>query len=371
MLYIAIVIISLVFGLSTASNRIVGFLSLMGLGWLIATDYPTTNLDYHAYVDAYNVVSSGITPFEKGYTSLELLGYNYGLEYVTFRAYFTVATMLLLYIAVVRFTNNVSLFVALFASTTFFLEGTQIRNLLMISIVIFATSFLKKMSLWRIIIFIILVYWSGQIHSSGYMFYVVLPIRCIPYEIFKKYGIIFLGLIGLFSVFLKIFGVNILYMIILKLFGGIVQRANFLTKLQGYTVGSNSTIVILIWTTAIISVCLAYMLCNNIKLLENKNTAETSVALFSGVSASLLVIPFIVMAPDYSRISRNAVLFLFILIAYFYQIKHQQFKNMQYKRKGIGIVIILFLCLFTFTHDTLWGEKFISSIPYTMKLQIP
>ncbi|MEX0381016.1 EpsG family protein [Leuconostoc sp. MS02] len=370
MLYMAIVIISLVFGLSTSSNRIVGFLGLMGLGWLIATDYIETNGDYANYLSAYNTVSSGNTPFENGYTWLELISYNRGLTYEEFRFWFAIVAVLILYIGVVRFTKNISLFVFLFAISTFFADGTQIRNLMMIAIIILATSFLKKLSFVNISIFVVLLYCATQLHSSGYAFYIILIARLLPRKNLKNISLFTIAATFVFSLTLKIFGFSTLFNVLVKIFGSTVQRVNFLTKLHSYTNGTNSYTILLIWITVLVSIGISFVLFRLINNVELKKTNENARLLFFGMSTAIIAMPLVIMAPDYSRIARNATLFLFILVSLYFE-KSNIKNNLSISKNKVVIMMIIFLIPFIYVHDTIWGPTFLNSISYTAKLKNP
>lgn len=376
MLYILIVTVNLIFGLTTASNRTVGFFSLLGLGWLIASDYVETNGDYANYLLAYNTVNTGITPFEKGYTQLELLAYNQGLTYVDFRMCFSLITMIILFCSIVRFTSNVSLFVVLFSTTTFFTDGTQIRNLMMIALAILATSFLKKISLLNVSIFLILIYVATQIHSSGYSFFAILLVRILPYKKLKKVAIVTFSIILIMSVAFKIFGFRILFQLLVRIFGSTVQRVNFLTKLQSYTAGTSSYTILLLWITIIATIAIAFII---YKLLRELNIDKVTIKaklLFSGMTMSIIAMPLIVMAPDYSRISRNATLFLFILVALYSEVTHREKKSrvscyFNKTKSKILLSLVFILVPFVFVHNSIWGPVFLKSIPYTMRLESP
>lgn len=374
MLYIIIVVINLALGLTIGSNRLLGFLSLLGLGWLIASDYVETNGDYSNYLIAYNNVSSGVTPFERGYTQLEMLAYNQGLTYAEFRLWFSLVTVIILYIAIVRFTNNVALFVALFATTTFFTDGTQIRNLMMIAIVILATSFLKKLSVINIIIFVVFIYLATQLHSSGYSFFIILLFRVLPYDKLKNVALIFFSFIMLVSLSLKLFGFGMLYNLLVKIFGTLVQRVNFLTKLQSYTNGTNISTILLLWLTILFSISISFLIYSMLKKFEIEQITVKSKLLFSGMTVSIIAMPLVVMAPDYSRIARNATLFLFILIAYYYELARNNkkiAKQLSNYRKKFIVSLLIMLIPFVYVHNTIWGPTFLNSIPYTIKLKSP
>lgn len=376
MIYILIVIVNLIFGLATASNRVIGFFSLLGLGWLIASDYVETNVDYYNYSWAYNNVDSGITPFEKGYTQLELLAFHHGLSYVDFRWCFTFTTVIILFFAITRFTSNVSLFVALFSLTVFFTDGTQIRNLMMISLVMLAASFLKQLSVFNVVVFLLLVYLSTQIHSTGYPFFAILMLRVIPYDNFKKLAAVVFAVVLFISVSLKIFGSNILYQLLVKMFGGVVQRVNFLTKLQSYTDGTSLYTVLLIWMIIAATTGMAFVI---YKLLRDFNSDEVMLKakiLFSGMSMSLVSMPLIVLAPDYSRISRNATLFLFALVALYFEVTHREHQLnsssvFKLTKTKILVFLVIILVPFSYIHNSIWGSTFLNSIPYTIKLKSP
>lgn len=346
-------------------SKIFGLIGFLILACLMGYANPQMTSDYQAY--EYYYYFSGATGafyFERGYSLIARYFYMLGISYQDFRFIISIVGCLILYFAILRFTKNVSFFVFVYGFTAFFLDATQLRNFLMISIVTFAISFLgNSTSIKNYFICIALILISAQIHSTGYFFLLVPILNIIPFKKIEKNFIVIISIIVVSVTFLLFVGRSYLTRLLIITVGHINSRADLAQRVMTkYSNGSGKLILLEMVLVTLLVFVLGYYLvkkCSNIKLKKKL------IPLFWGLFMSVLALPLLSLAVDYSRIMRNTFVFLILLLSVFYE-KPQQFNV----NKNLVSRLVLIVCfVFAYTHNTAWGVTFTQSIPYLIKLK--
>ncbi|WIE01243.1 EpsG family protein [Latilactobacillus curvatus] len=367
MLFITSEFIQLIYQFFFKKSKLIGFLGLSILAYLGGTADPMTTTDYTMYSMQYTNAAHGNFYFERGYSELGLFLYNHGLDYAKARIVFFILSTIILYIGVSRFTKNIALFSALYGITVFFNDATQVRNYMTISLVILGLSFLINNTIKNNIIAICLIILSAQFQSIGYFFLIVVIFvwlgNRLPEELVKKSVYIFLLLTILLIIFVKFSGVAAVVSLLTKMASLVGGRANLVSKISGqYANGASFNQILLDSVATIFGVVTA-----NVILNTQSNVSDRFVKvkiLYMGVISSLIALPMLFLAIDYSRIQRNSFLFVLIIISIYFEKRRNITKN------GIAIfVMTISTCiLYAGTHYLIWGEQFQKSIPFLMKL---
>ncbi|MFR0705379.1 EpsG family protein [Enterococcus sp.] len=137
------IIATILLALSFLTNKLQKTISILALAvdaFLVAYPAVRHNADYNLYKLSY---SQQLDNFEKGYTFLAKLFFNWGASYETFRVYIACATFIIFGIAIFRLSKNPSLVVLAFNVGLFAIEAIQIRNMIMLALALLGFSMLK------------------------------------------------------------------------------------------------------------------------------------------------------------------------------------------------------------------------------------
>ncbi|MDF8366782.1 hypothetical protein G9406_04115 [Weissella paramesenteroides] len=363
MLYIISVVINFMVGLLKGSRtKLIGLCGFAVLAFLSANVDPNTTIDYSNYQTGYLSAPLGIpSVFEGGYTQLGIEAYRLGLTYPEFRKIFTYIAFLILVVAIMRFTSNIALVSSLFGSMLFFNLTTQIRNLMMIAFVLLGLSFLKNRTPMGVVLFISLDIVGSQIHTSGYFFLLILPFVLVPRHFLKRLVIVVSILTCVIGVLISVVG-NHLFINLITPILGVVDRENLAWRItNGYSRGTRILVKLLIIVTGTVAAWIATSISSRYKVSSMDENTQQKLSILSIASLmSLLSIPLIFLAPDYSRIPRESVIFLILIVAIYFEKKDLFILD---AKKYINCFFIL-VPVFIYTHLTLWGNGLIDSIPY-------
>jgi hypothetical protein len=138
------------------------------------------NPDYNNYVKAYDDVQSGITLFgdnrmEIGYMLLMKAGSLLGLSYDFFLAVITAFSFLLIHSTVRRYSMNYNFVYLLYFAIPFFMDVIQVRNFIIMSILIYSSRFLQENTRRAKFKYIFLMLLAATIHISA-LFYLPMVI---------------------------------------------------------------------------------------------------------------------------------------------------------------------------------------------------
>ena len=368
MLFLITVFICFFSSLILKNTRVIGLFALMVYAFLAGAASPVTTSDYPVYETHYNLLGYEISPFERGYTYLSTLFSSHGYTYSSFRLFFAFLACFILFIGVCLFTKKVALFAGMYGVTVFFNDATQIRNLMMISLVVLGAGLLtRKRIVWKLIGVGMLII-STQFHDLGFLFTLIfVGLSALNEEVLYRYykyivGILF-GLGALFSVGSRTSIINI-FSTFLNKFSSRTNSAENMVNSFGR--GNSWSTIIMVWISLIILSIVLVKLRDLILLKVEGQEAFKVKVLFIGSSISMLVAFLIVIAPDYSRISRNA--FLFFLIMLCVCIENYSLKKIIKSNFYIIFLLIVVLISTTYINTIIWGPNYYNSIPYLMRL---
>lgn len=181
-------------------------------------------------------------------------------------------------------------------------------------------------------------------------------------KIYKRGLIFFPSITMLLVLFFKVVGVTTVTSFIAKVVGLVGARSSLVSKITGQYVNGTSMGKVFMITLASL---MGFFLMS--KLFEDSLVAEKvsnkMQVIYIVVIFSLLCLPTLLMAVDYSRIQRNAFVFILIAVSlYFEKIIAQE------DRVLIILMTIASCVLYAVTHIYIWGPEFMQSIPYIAKI---
>ncbi|WP_334427475.1 MULTISPECIES: hypothetical protein [unclassified Levilactobacillus] len=185
MLFIFSELFQLLYQLVEKRSKLVGLFGILILGYLAGSADPATTSDYDTYQMVYSNSNNGLY-FERGYSYLSSFFFNRGWSYLDFRVLFCILASIILYIGVVRFTSNVAIFVFLYGITAFFIDATQVRNFMMVSLVILGSSFLIRLNLKNCMISVFFILLAAEFQSIGYVFLLIVLLRVLSKTLSPK-----------------------------------------------------------------------------------------------------------------------------------------------------------------------------------------
>lgn len=365
MLFLFSEIFQFIYQFFKKNNRFVGLLGFGILAYLAGSANPNTTTDYSTYAAVYSLTtgSSSSFYFERGYSELEILFNNLGWNYAEFRMFFAFFATIILYIGVARFSKNMALFCSLYGVTIFFNDATQIRNYMMIAFVVLGLSFLIKKTKKNLMTAGFLILLSAQFQTLGYVFLLVIPVQFIPIEYLRKSLVISILATVLLIVFTKLIGTDTIIQYLTKFAGVISSRANLVNKVsEQYTNSTSLGKVLLVGISTFSGLVLENYLLN--RNFAGNLYKEKLKILYAGILISVAMLPMLFIAVDYSRIQRNAFLFLLISIALYFENSNDKLKDRFY----MGLAVIFVCFAYAGTHFYIWGPEYQSSILYLTKL---
>ncbi|MCV3324499.1 EpsG family protein [Pediococcus ethanolidurans] len=345
-------------------SRFIGAVGLSILAYL-AINWGSNALDYQTYSDIYYYDNQpGTYYFEKGYSMLGEFFLNHGFSYNDFRTLCIVLSLVVLFIAVNRFTKNIAFFTFFFGITAFFSDTTQIRNFMMISLVLLAFSFLINVTTKNILISVMVIILSAQFQSLGYIFLIAVGIRCLPLKRIADRPFETLGIMLLFMLVGLLVRTSLIK-IISNVAGLVSTRDSLVEKVsEQYTYGSNSVQLSLVIFSTILGFLIGTYLYKNILLenLQNEGKADT---LYSGIVLSLFMLPLLFMAIDYARIQRGAWYFIMVTATFYFGQLSIDIKKKWLVFGAFVVTSIVFLLSYTF----ILGGPYRQSIPYLLQFK--
>lgn len=349
---------------------IVGLLGMSFLAYLAGVANPSTTSDYQIYELVYNdPVNRGIY-FERGYDLVSQFFYNLGWSYASFRILFCYVAMLILFIGVLRFTNNIALFSAVYGITIFSIDATQIRNLMMIAIVTLGLSFLKTINIRNVSLSLVLILLAAEFQSLGYVFLLTIFLILVFSSSLKKnpriHIICFCVLSLIVILFLAFFGISKVSNLLVEIAGVLGSRGNLVEKISGqYVYGSSVRNWLLTVISTFFGLFYSYGLySSSVSSGDEVKTGKNNVIFWTAIT-SLLCLPLLFFAVDYSRIQRACFIFIIIEVSIY---SERYFLNVNKNKMVLYLVPALVCTLYGVTHNLIWGPNFIHAIPYITQI---
>lgn len=274
---------------------------------------PLTTIDYSAYEAEYNNRYLGyVSRFEWLYQSCANLAVKYNLTYAQFRMILIAFTFLILFIAVRRLTSNDKFFWLMFALSPFFSETVQVRSFTMMALVLLAVSFLENNNIKGYLISSILIYLGTGFHTSGYIFFLILPIHFLfskrwSIDNLKKSFWAFLVISFIVAIFSRSSILSGLTTVIQSISDN-EEVANNVTTIYFNGVSISSLFFILCFLSFFL---LVIRIVRNSQISLDKNIR----VLFSYIFISFIGMPLVMISSQYSRILREGIIGMLIVLS--------------------------------------------------------
>ncbi|MFD0896287.1 EpsG family protein [Loigolactobacillus binensis] len=146
---------------------------LFGLCLIILMGANDKNADFFTYQWLYN---AHIAYGEPGYRLLSYFGQISGLDYEQFRLLLVAIFMVILYVGVSYLTVHTAGFMALYFCYPFFLDLIQLRNFMMMALLVYASHFLLGKSTRNLLLFIAFVLLGASFQVLGALYLLVVPL---------------------------------------------------------------------------------------------------------------------------------------------------------------------------------------------------
>lgn len=172
---------------------LIALLSTTYFIWIASSLRPFLSFDTNVYQETYSFpVSSKV--YEVGYLWLSNFFYQNNYSYEQFRLITFSVAYLLFFVAVIRLTKQVSLFMMLYLFFPFLNDVSNVRNTFMIFIVFLASTFMVKKRYIPIAVGLILL--STTMQTTGYLYLLSVPLIMLPLKKLIKFSQILLVLAG-------------------------------------------------------------------------------------------------------------------------------------------------------------------------------
>lgn len=151
-------------------------------------------LDYDTYERFYITGSSGI---EIGYVLLEKIGIWVGLSFVQFRWVIYILSFLIAFQGIKRIGLNKNVAFSLYAIFPFTYDVIQIRNLIALSLVIYAISYLSIKGIVGKIKYVTLILIAGSIHTLALVYLILIITDLSTERSLRRNGLLFVFCVSL------------------------------------------------------------------------------------------------------------------------------------------------------------------------------
>lgn len=232
---IAIFVVLLNFINAIIKNNAKSIAYLMLILLLLVMSFSYNNADFESYRDLYEgtrFFNYDFDPYganwfgyssDYGFTILSKIFLELGIEYEVFRFFFMAVGLLLMYLSVRKFVENLSGFYLVYFFFPFFMDVIQIRNFLIASILTYALTFLMENNRYSKIKYIVCLVIAISIHKIAIVY---LPFAFI-FNLSKN------------NVFRKIYFMLIGIALLMPLYGGFLkENLGFLGEVAQYEYAS-------------------------------------------------------------------------------------------------------------------------------------
>ncbi|MFD0898441.1 EpsG family protein [Loigolactobacillus binensis] len=145
------------------------------------------NADFFTYQWLY---SAHIPYGEPGYQVLTRLGPMLGLNYQQFRLILTAIFMIVLYRGVQKLTPHTAGFMAFYFCYPFFLDLIQLRNFMMMALLVYASHFLLEKTYRNLALFTLFVLLGASLQVLGLLYLLVIPLYYFDAHNLWKIGLL-------------------------------------------------------------------------------------------------------------------------------------------------------------------------------------
>lgn len=343
MLFIIQFFLNLFSVLTNIKSRFLALFGLLVLGFLAGTMTPGYSFDTNVYSAEYSLpIESG--RFEKGYMFLTNFAYNHGLDYSEFRLISMIFFFFLFFLVLNLYTKQLNLFVVLFSIFPFVNEATQVRNFMMIIIVLFALKFLtlENRNILSLFASISLIALSATFQTTGWMFLSIIIFSLFPKKFMVKCLDIIvpsLLIISLFMFLLKNNSITQKILLFVISHSGRTNATDILTSNTGSSTGLQfySLFIVYILSYSIIR----YIYSRIVKDIDIKSMESKVYILLLMVSLGAVGIFMLIGSYNFERIVRNAITPTLIAISIFADSSNLELKKIKMFVLCSSFIIVL------------------------------
>ncbi|NBA11173.1 EpsG family protein [Weissella confusa] len=318
-------------------ERLSGFLTFIGLGFIAGLADPRHNADYSLYKNSYDL---GWQNFEHGYTWIATRSMQYGISYSTFRFWLLLSIFVLLAFSLSLITRRLAAVAFFYGVSAFALDSIQVRNVAATAFIVLAIAVLVRFPNFKGVVLSFVCLWLGaEFHTIAYIFLVV-PIFAIWKFDFSKYFNFFV--IVVYTISLLMFSNLKLYfsIFIAKILETVSSRSNLGSNiLEVYSQGTVFRYWVMLATVALMLFWLFSYGFRTVSISEDEyeyNSSVSVVILIGVVSVFLMTI-----SVDYVRVLRIVSLFFFVFVMDLFD------KFLQEKHVGQAWLIYLYTFVYS------------------------
>lgn len=328
--------------LLTNNIRSLSNISLFGLFLVQTMIVGYTNSfvpDYDAYRTLYEFGYKATT-YDKGFLFYMTPFQYIGISYTGFRILTYSIIFLLLVLSVNKFIpKNKNLFFILYLISPFVYDAIQIRNSLMMVLVVLSTTFLIDFTKKKFIISIILILLAASVQSLGYVF-LIYPLIYIMLKVSSK-NILKIYIVVIFLIFIAMMNKAVTNNIILILGNQLSSMRGVSNYLQFDSIHNGWIINDLIAFFSFILVYFSYRkIAFDNKSNESLKNRITILTAFACVG--LLTIPLSFIDGNFLRISRNTTFAVYVSFIMYFNLK----KGFYINKSIVSILLVLNLVLY-------------------------
>ncbi|MCP8848753.1 EpsG family protein [Latilactobacillus curvatus] len=320
-------------------------LSNISLFWLflvqtIIVGYTSSFVpDYNAYRALYEFGYKATT-YDKGFL-LYMTPFQYaGISYTGFRILTYSIIFLLLVCSMRKFSSkNTNLFCILYLFSPFVYDAIQIRNSLMMALLVWSTTFLIDFTKKRFVISIIFILLAASIQSLGYIF-LIYPLIYIILRISPK-NMLKIYIVVIFLMFIAMMNKTVTNNIIIILGNQLSSMRGVSNYLQFDSIHNGWIIndLIALFSFILVYFCYRRIILNN---ELNKNTKNKITILMALACVGLLTIPLSFIDGNFLRISRNTTFAVYVSFIMYFNLK----KGFYISKSIMSILLVVNLLLY-------------------------
>lgn len=308
------------------------------------------NADYQTYKWLYDAkISYG----EPGYRIVTWLGSTLGISYDWFRLILVSVGILVLHAGIRHLTDHSAEFMALYFIYPFFLDLIQIRNFIMMTLVVYASHFLLKKTYYNVLLALLFILIGASFQSLGLLFILVVPLFLFDnHQLCKLFIIVFVFICSVMIMVPQISS-GILNMLTSLKIPGLEHLAEYFVQKVRYG-------YMPFWIFSIFNICWTYF---SLRYLTEKQLATSEqrkiiLLAFNFIAVGIVTMPFYTFEFSFARALRDIAPFTFIT---FLNTKDMLERKSLLRAGYIIIFSFYLLALFYFEIFPLMGDTVIPS----------
>lgn len=295
--------------------------------------------DYQNYWWAFDraLIGSNDYRYEVGYRKLSEFFGGIGFNFPFFNEFLLVLSVVLLFVAVLNFKGNTTIFLSLYFVTVFFIDIVQTRNTIAMSLLLFLFSFINNMKI-RTYIWIIVSTIIAMLFQNISIFFIIL-LFSLPINKCRNHYVHLVKMMRyVFNVLLSISLLSIV--VVPGVFRSILTHvSNFIPYSYATSILQNnnttySFIIIMIFISALL-----FFYGYNVEKLYRKKLSYRDMVLVQILKIQPYSLPLLYLATDFQRIIRTSIVVVLIIHSIL-------LREEEYRKNKLLIAIMYFTIIF-------------------------